>query len=447
LILYNSFSGVIWAVPPEAQEEVLSTLQRGVDGQIKGLSRWLSTAGFLIPQGTDEVALSCNMHRARMERQGILQLILMPTERCNFRCIYCYEDFLRPKMLPEVCQGLEHLVETRAPSLRELDVSWFGGEPLLALDVIRRLSLSFLDTCAKHGVAYKCGITTNGYLLTQAIAEELVMQLKVTEYQITLDGPRAEHDKRRKLIGGGGTFDRIFDNLKAMKRIRSDFRVSIRVNFDLDNYSEIPDFIGMIAEEFRGDKRFYIFFRPVERWGGPNDPHLPVFSAEEGEQRMVELSLIAASRGLKCADAGTLQPEGYVCYAAKPYSIVVGSDGTLYKCTVAFNNERNQVGRIRPDGTLEIDEERFNLWTRDYVAEDNTCRSCSFMPVCHGSACPLIRIEQGRRPCPPPKRHLARALRYTRETRGIERQERGFFGTLVKPGEREEGAMIFAPMS
>lgn len=128
---------------------------------------------------------------------------------------------------------------------------------------------------------------------------------------------------------------------------------------------------------------------------------------------MMSFSQRAAKGGLKCHDAEILQPEGYVCYAAKPTSIVIGSDGTLYKCTVAFDNELNHVGKLLPDGTLDLNEERFNLWVKDYVEEDKGCQNCHFMPTCHGSACPLIRIEQGRRPCPPPKRNMEAAMRYT----------------------------------
>src|ERR1044071_7965793 len=61
-----------------------------------------------------------------------LQLILLPTEQCNFRCMYCYEDFSGGRMSPGVSEGVKRLIDRRLDGLRSLTVSWFGGEPLLA---------------------------------------------------------------------------------------------------------------------------------------------------------------------------------------------------------------------------------------------------------------------------------------------------------------------------
>jgi uncharacterized protein len=73
-----------------------------------------------------------------------MHLVLLPTEACNFRCTYCYETFPRGKMNPEIISGLKALVKEKATNLSNLNISWFGGEPLLALVVIEELSISFL---------------------------------------------------------------------------------------------------------------------------------------------------------------------------------------------------------------------------------------------------------------------------------------------------------------
>ncbi|HEY0232414.1 MAG TPA: radical SAM protein, partial [Dokdonella sp.] len=61
---------------------------------------------------------------------------VLPTEKCNFRCTYCYEDFKIGRMQAPVVRGLKRLISNRAPSLRRLSLSWFGGEPLLAKPVV-----------------------------------------------------------------------------------------------------------------------------------------------------------------------------------------------------------------------------------------------------------------------------------------------------------------------
>ena len=76
-----------------------------------------------------KVLLSCLSNES-------LHLVLFPTEACNFRCVYCYEDFRLGRMEPWVVSGVKGLVARRAPGLRNLFLSWFGGEPLLAPDII-----------------------------------------------------------------------------------------------------------------------------------------------------------------------------------------------------------------------------------------------------------------------------------------------------------------------
>src|SRR5215211_2329775 len=69
-----------------------------------------------------------------------LHLIVLPTEQCNFRCTYCYEDFSIGRMSSEVIQGVKRLIDRRLPSLKSLSVSWFGGEPLLGRAIVEDIS-------------------------------------------------------------------------------------------------------------------------------------------------------------------------------------------------------------------------------------------------------------------------------------------------------------------
>src|SRR5882672_11088607 len=121
-----------------------------------------------------------------------LNLILFSTEKCNFRCFYCYEDFKLGKMPSSIQEGIIQLLNRRAPTLRNLELSWFGGEPLLAVDVIENLCTSALSLAASNGFLYRSNITTNGFHLTHELAERL-SGLGVNFYQITLDGDESVH--------------------------------------------------------------------------------------------------------------------------------------------------------------------------------------------------------------------------------------------------------------
>src|SRR5262245_50079579 len=95
-----------------------------------------------------------------------LHLILLPTEQCNFRCTYCYEDFSIGSMSSDTIQGIKRLIDSRLDGLRALSVSWFGGEPLLARAVIEDISEHIVRATAdRPNLHYEGDVTTNGYLL------------------------------------------------------------------------------------------------------------------------------------------------------------------------------------------------------------------------------------------------------------------------------------------
>jgi uncharacterized protein len=65
---------------------------------------------------------------------------LLPTEDCNFRCTYCYEDFAIGRMSRATIEAVKKLIESRVPKLRALTIGWFGGEPLIAKDIVMEIS-------------------------------------------------------------------------------------------------------------------------------------------------------------------------------------------------------------------------------------------------------------------------------------------------------------------
>ena len=66
-----------------------------------------------------------------------------------------------------------------------------------------------------------------------------------------------------------------------------------------------------------------------------------------------------------------MKPFGSVCYAANPHSFVIGSDGTIYKCTVAFEDPKNHLGRLAEDGEMHIDDQKFALWVSNGEETDS----------------------------------------------------------------------------
>ena len=138
--------------------------------------------------------------------ENCLRLILLPTEQCNFRCVYCYERFRREKMTAKTQAAIVKYIEDNIHKYNGLILNWFGGEPTEAMDVIENLSVKLIDVCKKNKKAYNAGITTNGYNLTYEIFKKL-KKLHVTEYQVTIDGLASIHNAQRVMADGAPTFD------------------------------------------------------------------------------------------------------------------------------------------------------------------------------------------------------------------------------------------------
>jgi len=330
-----------------------------------------------------DIPLSCLSNES-------LHLIVMPTEACNFRCVYCYEDFRYKRMEPWVVRGIKAWITRRASSLHALTISWFGGEPLLARKVIEDVMTHVRELAGSNPrLRIASDATTNGYFLTPALAERL-LDLGVARYQISFDGPREWHDRKRVLAGGGGTFDRIWGNLLALRGLGREFTVTLRVHVDRENARAISQFIDECADAFGADPRFEMFIRGLSRLGGPNDANLAVFERSEGEAIFQELRSYARSRGLRTMQ---MSPSDSVCYAARANSYLVRANGRLNKCTVSLEHPNNQVGHLREDGTVEVDAQKLFQWMRGVWTADPEALKCPMK----GYAEPLDEAGRERR--------------------------------------------------
>lgn len=303
-------------------------------------------------------------------RNDSLHLILLPTEKCNFRCTYCYEDFSIGRMDPAVVQGVKRLIDRRVDGLCSLTISWFGGEPLLALPVIEEVSAHVINN-ARPGLRYAADMTTNAYALDIATAERLG-RLGIGEYQVSLDGPQSLHDRTRLQASGAGSFQRIWANLLAIRDSGLLADVVLRVHVTPANLPSMPEFLSEIRETFLGDPRFSVLLKPVERLGGPRDGEMDVIGHDRWPAVLKDLERIVSGGG----GDGSLYPAPAVCYASRPNSLVIRANGVVAKCTVALADPRNAVGRVCPDGTLDIDRSLFRHWLRGWESGDWDALSC-----------------------------------------------------------------------
>lgn len=401
IILWNSKSGafaVFNAKQKQALERYLT--QQGYAGKLDKMGEYLRERGYIIGKDTHEYRQFQASFGEQHYRNDTMELILLSTEDCNFRCKYCYEQFLRGTMLPEVRNNIKQLVKNRAETIRNFGIHWFGGEPLYGFAAIEDLAPFFCEMADKNHWNYSATITTNAYLLTPEIAAKL-LSWKVRNYQITVDGVEEQHNLNRPARDGSGTFDVIFNNLREFAKLPDPFVVRLRVNFDNDTHPYLTKFLDMLQQSFGSDSRFRLAFHPVGKWGGGNDDNLDVCGDRESFGVMQSLHEQSSERGL--AHSTFLDGNvfgGQVCYAARPYNFIIGANGAVMKCTVALDQtDYNIVGHLRDGGQLVLDPEKWAKWVEPGYAGDKGCQKCYLLPSCQGMSCPWLRFEQNTSPC------------------------------------------------
>ncbi len=407
LVLWNSLRGTMSVFPVAVRRKIETLLtQKGFTAARRGAVKLLYERGFLVQEGTDEYRRIQLEFGQAQYRTDILQLILLASEDCNFRCTYCYEDFARGTMQPAVRTAIKKLTESRIRSLSSLSVAWFGGEPLYGFEAIEDLAPFFQAIAREHSVRFSSNMTTNAFLLTPEVAERL-LAWEVAFFQITIDGVPEDHNRTRPTRDGQETFGTILANLKALSRRSEDFTVMLRFNFDRNNVMSYRGFLDIIERELGGDPRFKMRFYAVGKWGGPNDASLAVCGVEDAWSMEREMKKEAQRRGLSLASGITEVGLGsHVCYAARPYNFLIGASGKVMKCTVDLDkHDRNVVGYLRPDGRMELDQDKLALWTEPAFEQDPKCRKCTILPVCQGVYCPQIRMDTGSSPCSPLRRN------------------------------------------
>src|SRR5262245_50018798 len=257
-------------------------------------------------------------------RADHLQLILLPTEHCNFRCTYCYEDFSLGRMPTDVINGIKSLIDRRAAGLKQLQLSWFGGEPLLARSIIEDISQHALRARDRHpDLRYLSDMTTNGYLVDGDAADRLA-ELGIRRFLVSLDGSEPYHDRTRLRADGKGTFARIWRNLLSIRQGSADVHIMLRIHLTPENIESLPEFVSTVCKELLCDKRFTVYLKRVVHLGGPNDATMSVLDADD--ERIGVLTSIV--QGSSDRDEALFEPED-VCYAARANSLLIRSDGRI----------------------------------------------------------------------------------------------------------------------
>lgn len=350
--------------------------------------------GFMIiDKNIDEKKLIKATHSLdRFGSGNSLGLTLVPTTACNFRCVYCFEKdngYPTTTMSRNVMDEIIKLVDEKLNKNGQLAISWYGGEPLIAFKEIKYVqsNLNLLSKSKKFNI--NSSIVTNGYLLTKEISNELV-NLGISFAQITLDGYKDIHNKRRFLQNGKGSYDKIIQNILTAN---SNLMISIRVNIDKDNIEFMNDFFDDLEKKgVKQLKNVSIYFAVVRSFNDAKCTSNNCYSVESFSEEEIRLNAIAYQRGFNIGL--NVRPLISNCASLSPKSMLIEPDGSIQKCWSDVGIKERRIGHIL---NLDYDKELAQInkcnWYSWHRYEDEMCDKCSILPICMGG-CPYYSLTE-----------------------------------------------------
>lgn len=344
----------------------------------------------LLEEDFNEAGFIRYCHNKTKYSQEALHLVLATTMDCNFGCPYCYESRRQGKMSQEVQSGILAFTKDALDSgIKSLDVTWYGGEPLLYPEIIEDMAGEFHKLVENYHCDLHMYMVTNGYLLTPDIVE-MIDSIGVSKVQITLDGLKEHHDARRHLRNGKGTFDVIFENLKLFEEYS--IRVDLRMNVDNENcvdYIELQKLVETLE-----NPNIVVYPSPVEDIKPDNVNEVSQFMTYDEFEQFA--GGICKEGNAASAATSVLDDRYCYCQAETENTYVIDELGNCYKCW-------DQVGDIKSSCFNILSQEDKNydniLKFMDWDPfTDEKCSTCVFLPVCFGG-CKFHRMNTGRYDC------------------------------------------------
>ena len=196
----------------------------------------LHKRGFLIDLDVDELndILSRRLQENLNDKTKLYRI--WTTSGCNARCFYCFEKDIKVENLTD--ERADKVIEYITNNINEEDVvtiEWFGGEPLLNINAIEKITKAVKAECEKKNAKYNSLFISNGSLITPEIVDKMENEWNTKNIQITLDGSEEAYNKIKDYYNPEKhNFKNVVDNIMLFKDRK--ISVSIRLNYTEDNW-------------------------------------------------------------------------------------------------------------------------------------------------------------------------------------------------------------------
>ena len=371
----------------------------------------MKESGCLIDDNVDELEQLEFYRNVSKYSMTNFALTIAPTLDCNFRCKYCFETHPKGIMNKETQAALMKFVESRLDVAKNFSVTWYGGEPLLAKEIVYNLSEKFLELCKKNSIEYDAFIVTNASLMEDSDIENF-KKYKILGAQITIDGPKEIHDSRRRSIKNESTFDKLIDRVNAL--LNNDLKVIVRINVDKENINSVEKLLETLRQKITCYDKLIIDFGQVSTF---TDICRSIESDCYNNEQYADIMLPLYEKANSCGfslNKMSVYPSPKMNFCCHDYanSFVVDSNGNLYKCWNHVGNAKKSHGNVK---NFENSFRNANYlsavqWN---PVRNLKCRDCDILPICIGG-CPdaMSNSADGEPVCGTIRYNLDKVLEY-----------------------------------
>jgi uncharacterized protein len=391
----NNIQEINYEEAQESQKKLLNEMLRG---------------NFIVQDIINEKKIiDFRLNSQKYSNNGLF-LTIAPTLECNFKCLYCYENPQSGKMNEATQRSLITWIMKQAENKKNISITWYGGEPLLAKDLVFALSEEIAGICEKNQVKFDVSMVSNGYLIDDEVIEQF-KKMKLNSIQVTLDGPPDVHNSRRMLkFGAADTFNRILTNIKKLKQ--SKIRFTIRINVDKENADRFEELLCILKENGFTDD-FIGLGKVVSNTENCHRREKSCMMTEEFTEVHINFIKRLVSNGFNFQSRPYYPGlKGNYCGACHASAFVVDPQGFVYKCWNEIGNVEKAISNVNGQEVSEkmrMNNINYMTWSPfDY----EECRDCKYVPICMGG-CPYTGMMQGKPACENWKYNLEEYLKIT----------------------------------
>ena len=324
------------------------------------------------------------------KRQGVVKAICLHVAHdCNLACKYCFAgkgEYDGPKGLMSFETGkraLDFLIE-QSGTRKNLEVDFFGGEPLLNWDVCKRLveyGRSMEKECNKN---FRFTLTTNGLLIDDEVID--FCNKEMGNVVLSLDGRKETNDRLRTSCNGKGSYDLIIDKFKKFADSRNQSDYYMRGTYTHFNTDFSADLLHMADLGFKELSIEPVVCEPSEPYA-LRESDLPVLKeqyeilANEMLRRYRKGNGFTFYHYMIDLDAGPcIVKRVSGCGVGTEY-LAVTPNGELYPCHQFVGDESFKLGDIW--NGIE-NKEILNQFNECNVYSHKECKDCFAKLYCSG---------------------------------------------------------------